>query len=131
MEQAILNDYQQRASLAQQEVNKYKTLVNTYSFLRLSIFVLLAVAVYIGAVNDTFTIVAIAFIVLVLFFAWLVSKQSGFERQLKYFLDLKQINENETGSIVSYANLYDNGSPFASEKHYYSSDLDIFGNASL
>jgi len=131
MEQDILNDYQQRASLAHEEANKYKTLVDTYSFLRLSIFVLLAGAIYIGAVNDTFTIVAIAFIVLILFFAWLVSKQSGFERQMKYFSDLKQVNENEIGSILSYSNLYDNGSRFSSEKHYYSSDLDIFGNASL
>jgi DNA mismatch repair ATPase MutS len=131
MEQDILNDYQQRASLAQEEANKYKKLVNTYSFLRLSIFVLLAIAIYIGAVNDTFTIVAIAFVVLILFFAWLIAKQAKFERQMKYFLDLKQINENETGSILAYSNLYDNGSRFMGEKHYYSSDLDIFGNTSL
>jgi len=131
MEQDIINDYQQRASLAKQEADKYKGLANIYSFLRLSIFGLLAVAIYFAAVNDNFTIVAIAFIVLVFFFAWLVSKQGGFEREMKYFLDLVQVNENEIGSISAYSNLYDNGSRFGNEKHYYTSDLDIFGNASL
>jgi DNA mismatch repair ATPase MutS len=131
MEQDIINDYQQRASLAQQEADKYKKLVNTYSFLRLSAFGLLALAIYFGAVNDNFTIVAVALILLVFGFAWLVSKQAVFEKQMKYFIVLKQINENEVASIQTYANLYDNGSRFANEKHYYTADLDIFGNASL
>jgi len=131
MEQDIINDYQQRAALAQQEAGKYKKLANTYSFLRLSIFVLLGLSIYFAAVNDNFTIIAIAAVLLVFCFAWLVSRQSGFERQMKYYLDLKLVNENEIASIQAYGNLYDNGGRFGSEKHYYTSDLDIFGNASL
>ncbi|MDB5112854.1 MAG: mutS 5 [Mucilaginibacter sp.] len=131
MEQDIINDYQQRASLAQQEANKYKKLANTYSLMRLSVFALFAIAVYFAATHDNFTIIAIATVVLVFCFAWLVSRQGRFEQQMKYFMDLKQINENEIGSILNYSNLYDNGTKFSSEKHYYSSDLDIFGKASL
>ena len=44
---------------------------------------------------------------------------------------MKKVIENETGSIAGYANIYDNGARFADEKHYYSADLDVFGNASL
>jgi len=131
MEQDIINNYQQRATLAQQQADKYKYLANTYSFLRLSIFLLLAIAIYFAAVHDNFTIVAVSFIILVFCFAWLVAKQSGFEREMKYFQDLKQVNENEINSIFSYSNLYDNGAQYNNEKHYYTSDLDIFGNASL
>ena len=130
-QQDIINDYRTRAELAQQEANKYKTLSNTYSFLRLSSFALLALAIYCGAVNDNFTIVAISFVVLVFCFAWLVSRQSAFEAQMKYFLDLKRVNENEIENIQTYANLYDNGIKYSSEKHFYTSDLDIFGSSSL
>ncbi|MGZ3756842.1 MAG: MutS-related protein [Mucilaginibacter sp.] len=130
-QQDIINDYQTRAELAQQQANKYKKLSNTYSFLRLSSFALLALAIYFGAVNDSFTIVAVAFVVLVFCFAWLVSRQSIFEAQMKYYLDLKRINENEIENIQTYANLYDNGTKYNSEKHFYTSDLDIFGSSSL
>ncbi len=131
MEQDIINDYQQRALLAQQEANKYKKRANTYSLLRLSLFALFAISVYFAATHDNFTIIAIAIVALVLCFAWLVSRQGEFEKQLKYFQDLKLVNENEIGSLLAYSNLYDNGTRFGSEKHYYTSDLDIFGPASL
>jgi len=131
MEQDIINDYQRRADDAQLEATKFKKLANTYSLLRLSLFIIFALAVYFGAVNDNFTVIAIAIIVLVFCFAWLVSRQSEFEKQLKYFRDLKLVNENEINSIQTYANLYDNGAKYNNDKHYYTSDLDIFGNASL
>jgi hypothetical protein len=131
MEQDIINDYQQRILNAQQEVSKYKKLVNTYSLMRLGVFGLFIVATSFAVVQNNFDIVAIAFVIMLLCFAWLVSKQSGFETQKKYFEYLVLVNENEITSISSHGNIYDNGARFANEKHYYSSDLDIFGNASL
>ena len=131
MEQDIINDYQQRAASAQAEADKYGKLVNTYSFLRLGIFILLVVAIYFGYIQDDFTIVAVSFVLLMFAFAWLVSRQSEFERQKAYFKNLVKINENEIQSMVNHANIYNNGQQFADEKHYYTSDLDIFGNASL
>jgi DNA mismatch repair ATPase MutS len=131
MEQDIINDYQQRAASAQAEADKYGKLVNTYSFLRLGIFILLIVAIYFGYIQDDFTIVAVSFVLLMFAFAWLVSRQSEFERQRAYFKNLVKINENEIQSMVNHANIYNNGQQFADEKHYYTSDLDIFGNASL
>jgi hypothetical protein len=131
MEQDIINDYKQRAELAGQEADKYKKLANTYSLLRLSIFALIVVAIYFAVQQDNFSIVAIAFIALVFAFAWLVSRQSRYERQKQYFDDLQQVNNNEIASIQSHANMYNNGARFASDKHFYTADLDIFGNASL
>ena len=131
MEQDIINDYKQRANLAGQEADKYKKLANTYSLLRLSIFALIVVAIYFAVQQDNFSIVAVAFIALVFAFAWLVSRQSRYERQKQYFDDLQQVNNNEIASIQSHANMYNDGSRFASDKHFYTADLDIFGNASL
>lgn len=131
MEQDIINDYNQRASAAQQEAAKYKKLANTYSLLRLSIFALIVVAISIAVQQDNFTIVAVAFVVLIFAFAWLVSRQSRFEKLKQYFDDLQKVNLNEVASIQTHANIYNDGARFASEKHFYTADLDIFGNASL
>ena len=131
MEQDIINDYNQRANAAQQEAVKYKKLANTYSLLRLSIFALIVVAISIAVQQDNFTIVAVSFVVLIFAFAWLVSRQSRFEKLKQYFDDLQKVNLNEIESIQSHANIYSDGARFASEKHFYTADLDIFGNASL
>jgi hypothetical protein len=129
--ESILNDYTERATEAQSAADKYKKLANTYSLMRLGVFALVLLAVYFAIVQDDFTILAVAVVISLFAFAWLVSRQVVFERQKRYFLDLKKVIENETGSILSYANIYDNGARFADEKHYYSADLDIFGSASL
>lgn len=131
MEQDIINDYNQRASAAQQEAAKYKKLANTYSLLRLSIFALIVVAISIAVQQDNFTIVAVAFVVLIFAFAWLVSRQGRFEKLKQYFDDLQKVTLNEVASIQTHANIYNDGARFASEKHFYTADLDIFGNASL
>ncbi|HEY2583618.1 MAG TPA: DNA mismatch repair protein MutS [Mucilaginibacter sp.] len=127
----IINDYRQRITLAQQEADKYKKLANIYSLLRLVIFALIILAVYFAIVRDDFTILATTFVVLLFGFMWLVSRQGQFERQKQYFLNLKTVNENEIASILNNDNIYNNGTKFSSEKHYYSADLDIFGYASL
>ncbi len=131
MEKDILNDYRQRSAAAAQQVDKYKELINTNSLARLGVFALMILAVYVAARQDNFTLLVVAFIILLLAFAWLVSRQAYFEKQKKYYQDLEKVNENEIASILSNSNIYDNGGSFSDEKHYYSADLDIFGNASL
>ncbi|MES2377340.1 MAG: DNA mismatch repair protein MutS [Bacteroidota bacterium] len=131
MEQDILDHYNNNAQLARQEAAKYKKLADTYALMRLGIFVTMVVGIYFGIVDDDFSIVAITFVVLLFAFAWMVSRQSGYERRMRYFNDLTLINENEIASIAARGNLYNNGADFANEKHFYTSDLDIFGNMSL
>ena len=131
MEQDIINEYQQHISVANERVDKYKSLVNTYSFMRLGLFALSIVAIAVAKSQDNFSIIAVSFVILLLIFAWLVSKQSGFETQRQYFQHLVKVNENEVNSILNHGNIYDNGQQYSNEKHFYTSDLDIFGNASL
>jgi DNA mismatch repair ATPase MutS len=131
MEQDIINNYNSRVSDAGLQADKYQKLANTYSLLRLSVFGLLILSVYFAIVFNNTVILLLAFIVLAFGFAWLVSRQSRFDSLKKYFQDLKRVNENELESIRSRSNIYDNGSRFIDEKHFYTADLDIFGNASL
>ncbi|MGN6181061.1 MAG: MutS-related protein [Mucilaginibacter sp.] len=127
----ITENYRQEISAAQQQVSKYKKLANTYSFLRLGVFALIVGAIWIGKANDNFTFIVIAFVMLLFAFLWLVQKQSGFEKERKYFENLVLVIENEINSILTNTNLYSNGQQFEDEKHFYTSDLDIFGRASL
>jgi hypothetical protein len=127
----ILTDYRQRADFAQKEADKYKELANNYSLLRLVAFGLFIVAVCIAVSTDEITIVAVALVILIACFSWLVNKQNGFETLKNYFLDIKRVNENEIDSIENYKNIYNYGAMFNDDKHFYTADLDIFGSNSL
>jgi len=131
VQQTIIDNYTQAAALAGQEADKYKRLANTYSLFRLGIFGLMIFAIYFTIAQDNFTIMAVGFVLLLAAFAWLVGRQGEYERQRDYYLDLGRINLNEITSLQSNTNLYNNGQRYSNEKHFYSSDLDIFGNASL
>jgi DNA mismatch repair ATPase MutS len=131
MEQDILSNYQQRVAAAQQEAAKYKKLANTYSLARLSIFAAIVIAVYVAVVNNNFVILAISVVVLLFAFMWLVARQGKFEALREYYQNLEKVIQNEVQSISAYANIYNNGSRFANDKHFYSADLDIYGPNTL
>ncbi|TFF33921.1 MutS-related protein [Mucilaginibacter psychrotolerans] len=131
MERDILNDYTQAAALAAKQAGINRQKANTYSLLRLGIFGLMIFSVYLTISLDSFGIMAIAMVLLLLAFAWLVARQGAYERLRDYYLDLKKINDNELDSLGTGANLYSDGQQFANEKHFYASDLDIAGPASL
>jgi DNA mismatch repair ATPase MutS len=99
--------------------------------MRLGVFALIAISIYVADRLDNFAIIAVSVVVLMFCFTWLVSRQSGFEQQKEYFQNLAKMNENEIESILSHQNIYDNGQQFVNDKHFYTSDLDIFGDASL
>ncbi|HEY9004292.1 MAG TPA: DNA mismatch repair protein MutS [Mucilaginibacter sp.] len=131
MEQYIIDDYRSRAEGAKEQVIKYKKLADIYSFMRLGVFALIALSIYIADRLNNFTIIGVSVFVLLLCFAWLVSRQSIFEQQKEYFQNLVKVNENEIQSMLSHQNIYEDGRQFANDKHFYTSDLDIFGDASL
>ncbi len=131
MAQDIINDYKQRAAFAQAEADKNGELSTTYSFLRLGVFGLFILSVCLAVSTNEIMVIVVSAIVLSLCFSWLVNKQSKYDALKQYFLDIKKVNENEIANMLNYANMYDNGSMFTNDKHYYTSDLDIFGGNSL
>jgi hypothetical protein len=131
MEQNVIDQYTQNAQQATAEALKFKQKANEYSLMRLGIFAALFISVWIGATNDNFSLIAVSVVILVFAFAWLVARQSKYEQQRRYFEDLTHVNQNEINSIQTRSNIYDNGARFGNDKHFYTSDLDIFGSMSL
>lgn len=131
MEENIIGDYRHKVDMAKQQVDKYKKLANSYSFMRLGVFALIAVSIYVADRLDNFTIIGVSVVVLLFCFTWLVARQSEFEQQKEYFQNLVKVNENEIQSMLNHQNIYDSGRQFVNDKHFYTSDLDIFGDASL
>lgn len=131
MDQNIINDYRARAAAANEQAEKYKKLLDTYSLYRLGIFALFILSVCVAISLDETAIIIFSLLVLSLCFSWLVTKQAQFEALKNYFYDIKKVNENEINSISNGVNMYENGALFVNDKHNYSSDLDIFGNGSL
>jgi hypothetical protein len=128
---SIIEDYKARINSAQQQADKYKRLVDVYSFTRLGLFLFFIFIVVIAAVWVNYILLSVSVFLFILIFGWLVSQQNKHEIQKVFFQNLKIVNENEVGGITNRSNLYNNGDEFNNEKHYYTSDLDIFGPASL
>lgn len=127
----IIKDYQERIAEAKQQADKYKKLSETYSLLRLGVFGLFILSVILAVSINQIMVIIVSVVLLSLCFAWLVNRQSRFDTLKDYFLDIKKVNENEISNINNRGNIYPDGSWFISDKHFYTSDLDIFGNGSL
>ncbi|MDT3404817.1 MutS-related protein [Mucilaginibacter terrae] len=131
MNQQIQSIYQHNIEHSISKIQYFKNRVNLFSVMRLIVFALLLVLIYWAVKLDNFTLFAIGAVVVGITFNWLVIRQARFEKQREYFENFKAINHNELDSISHYANIYHNGNEFNNDKHYYTSDLDIFGAASL
>lgn len=130
-QQAIVINYSERAANAQRQVGHYKKLSDRYSLFRLVLFGAFILSVGMAIKVDELMVIVVAFALVVIVFAWLVKKQNGFDALVSYWLDIKKVNDNETANISDGSNIYYNGAAFANDKHYYTSDLDIFGPNSL
>jgi len=131
MAEPIISIYQQNIVIAQEQIQYYQKKVNVFSLLRLIAFGTLLVLIYWAVKLETFTLFAVGAVVIGVLFNWLVARQSWFEKQKTYFQNFKAVNQNEIDSMDQHSNIYANGEGYNNEKHYYTSDLDIFGNASL
>ncbi|EHQ28564.1 MutS-related protein [Mucilaginibacter paludis] len=127
----IIKDYEKRIIAAQQKVNYYKKLVNTYSLSRLGAFLLFVLVVVLCAIDNQYILLEVSTFLFIVLFGWLVSKQSKYEVEKTFFQNLQTVNENEIANMLTRSNIYDNGQEYYNEKHYYTSDLDIFGQSSL
>jgi len=131
VEQNIIKDYTERAGYSSEQAARYKKLADNYSLYRLGAFGLFILSIVAAISLNEIIVILIIFPVVVTIFSWLVKKQSGFDQQRNYWLDIQKVNENEIGSIRESSNIYPDGAAFSNDKHYYTSDLDIFGGNSL
>jgi hypothetical protein len=128
---SILKDYQNNVEIQASAVSALKKKLNNISYSRLGMFfteILLVIIVI--SYGYHWIILVLATLPLIGFLA-LLKRQVKVQQELNYTEKLLFIFENEVDLITRGQQKYDVGSAFADESHPYSSDLDIFGPASL
>ncbi|WP_158825004.1 MutS-related protein [Mucilaginibacter lacusdianchii] len=131
MPSPVIPQYQNHITHAEQQIGYYQKKINTYSVLRLVVFGGFLALIYWSIKWDSLALFAVATLVLGVLFRWLVGRQNWFEKQKSYFQNFQIVNQNEIDSITEHVNIYDDGLAFNNDKHYYTSDLDVFGAGSL
>ena len=129
--QEIIKHYQDHIGAADLRIKRAERLINIYAFLRLGAIALGFVLIYQSLKLELVWLTELVFFLTVIFFGWLVSRQSKFEKEKAFSGNLKAVNENEIQSINSYRNIYPDGSEWQDDHHVYTADLDIFGHGSL
>lgn len=131
MQPNLIADYEQRVAFAKAQTAKQEKQTNTYSLLRLGVFMLFLIAIYVSVDVQSVPVFLVAMVILALAFNWLIRQQNKFEADKRYYQSYDAVNQNELTIAHTRTNIYDNGTAFINEKHYYTADLDIFGQASL
>jgi len=131
MTDSITSYYQQEVEKSNFEILRFEKLVNTFSFLRLFLILLGGYFIYETLQFEIIWLTQLAFLLVVIGFAYLVKRQSSYEKNKAFYIALKAVSENELASIEHQSNIYSDGSHYVNDTHNYSSDLDIFGKASL
>ncbi|MEP3373077.1 MutS-related protein [Maribacter dokdonensis] len=101
----------------------------TFSILRLLIFLGTIVAIYVASVDAKYVIGVLC--VGIPLFLYLVSKYTNLKHQKSKLEALKEINAVELQVLNrDYSNL-PNGKEYANDIHYFSQDIDLFGEGSF
>ncbi|RBQ06268.1 MutS-related protein [Pedobacter miscanthi] len=130
----IIAAYDLKIKEVTSDISQTKKLIDQLSFVRIGLFlaeILLFVLMVSSADDGLRTLIQIGLILPVIAFAFVVRKQSKLDREVDYKKQLLWTHQNEWKVLNGTANGYDHGTAFESELHPYTSDLDIFGNASL
>lgn len=130
----IISSYNQKITEVQTKIEETKKLVDRLSLLRIGLFlaeILFFVFLLNSADDNLRTLIQILLMLPVITFAFVVKKQSKLDLVIDYQQQLLWVYQNEWNILNGLPNGYDAGQQYESELHPYTSDLDIFGAASL
>lgn len=126
-----LDFYHNNVTTAKQRIAQLEKEVNKNAILRLFLFVFGGIGIWqLFSLNSILLVLAGLFVVIIIF-AYLVSRQSKVERKLHDATVFYRINQNEITAKNLGDNIYEDGARFEDQSHSYSPDLDIFGDKSL
>lgn len=110
---------------------KLKKKSKILSLTRLGIFISYAITLYFFLTTQNIeAIITISLLFPTAFIAVFILYEKN-KRKLSYFKKLAQICQDELNAINGDFSAFDSGKEFISNKHYYSYDLDIFGENSI
>ncbi|MGN8058175.1 MutS-related protein [Pedobacter sp. 22163] len=130
----IIADYDQKIKQVTADIAETKKTIDQLSLIRIGLFlaeILFFVLLLRSADDGLRTLIQLALLVPVIAFAFILRRQSKLDREIDFKKQLLWIYQNEWNVLNGTANGYDHGKAFESELHPYTSDLDIFGSASL
>jgi len=131
MEQDILTVYQKQESELKQELDHLIRSINRFSISRLLVIILGGALIFRVVQTENVWGALCAFVVVFIGFFWLVSKQAAYSRERKRIEDDLLVVRNELNGLAGKTGIYEDGSEFIDDSHFYSSDLDIFGTQSI
>lgn len=108
-----------------------KKKINSNSLWRLAVILVGAAWLFQVFQWNNVWILLLSILAIVVFFAYLVRRQSILEKELDARQSDLRVNQNELDLMGGQENMYDNGVKFEDSKHPYISDLDVFGRYSL
>jgi len=131
MNNQVFDYYREQADKAKAAHKKFDRRVNAYSLLRLVLLLAGGYLIYQSISIESIWLTEVVFILIIVAFAWLVSKQAQFEKEKQFYQALSQVVTNEINCIERHENIYSDEAAYVHDEHIYTSDLDIFGPASL
>ncbi|MDN3587153.1 hypothetical protein QWY86_10770 [Pedobacter aquatilis] len=130
----IIFGYSQNIEQVKAKIDETQKQLENFSYLRITLF-LVEIALFVFLLNSEDnnwrTFIQVGLIIPVLVFAFVVKKQSKLDKEIDYQKQLLWVYQNEWNQLSGLKNGYDDGVRYESENHPFTSDLDIFGDASL
>ncbi len=127
----------QRISEYQELIKKYTDLATSegkrsfnLSLLRLAVLIATIAMVIVSLDRPLFLLIGIVGFGAILF-VYIVMQQQRADRAKRQAEMAVKINENEINCLEHFENQYSDGSEYDLPKHYYTGDLDVFGQPSL
>ena len=133
-QEQIIFGYSQSIAQVKAKIKETQKQLENFSYSRIALF-LVEIVLFVLLLNSEDniwrTVIQIGLIIPVIIFAIVVKKQSKLDKEIDYQKQLLWVYQNEWNQFNGIKNGYDDGAQYESENHPYTSDLDIFGNASL
>lgn len=133
-QEQIIFGYSQNIEQVKTVIKETQKRLENFSYLRIALFLveIILFVLLLNSDDDIWrTVIQIALIIPIVIFAIVVKKQSKLDKEIDYQRQLLWVYQNEWNQLNGIKSGYNDGAQFESENHPYTSDLDIFGNASL
>ncbi|MFB6457691.1 hypothetical protein ACE38W_20650 [Chitinophaga sp. Hz27] len=122
--------YQQRINTLTTTITDEKIRLSRLGWLRLFSFLVAGYGFIQYFRTDYVILLPLGFIGLVLF-GWLLKAYLRLQDKLELNKALLSLNEKELALVISNVAGFDDGARYVDEKHDFTSDLDVFGHASI
>jgi len=128
--QQIQNVYREKAALYEEQYHRLNRIYNIIAYLRLVVFVIGVIAVYLIYPYQIYGGIATGVVFLILFL-FLIKRHNQLADKRQLLKYLRHINESELRALAGDFKDFDGGQEYLDSRHDYTYDLDIFGNYSI